>query len=224
MKTWYGVHRLAWLAGAAVVVSGCGSLSPFAEPLEWPSFPLHRTQEPAAPVSPAIAPHVIADFNRPGHRTNDDLSYGAWNSDPGDPTQSCRVRLVDTERVGPEGFGLLIDYDVESPNPAYNGFWLKLPEVPLAAFGALSFSIKGDAQRGFTRRLRLELKDRSHVAGFQLEGITAEWTQVQVPLRAFAGIEALRRATEFVIVFDDETVTEKVGTVYLDNLTFEPTE
>ena len=205
-----------------MVASGCGRLSPFAPPLEWPSLPLERAQEPV--VAPARAAQIIADFDRPGHQTNAGLSYGAWNSDPGDPTQFCRVRLVDAQRVGASGFGLMIEYDVESPNPAYNGFWLKLPEVPLAAFGALSFSIKGDAQRGFTRRLRLELKDRSHVAGFQLEGITAEWTQVQVPLRAFAGIEALRTATEFVIVFDDETVTEKVGTVYLDHLTFEPTE
>ena len=173
-------------------------------------------------MTPARAAQVIADFDRPGHRTNADLPFGAWNGDPGDPTQFCRVRLQEAQRMGTAGFGLMIEYDVESPNPAYNGFWLKLPDVPLAAFGALSFRIKGDAQRGFTRRVRLELKDRAHVAGFQLEGITAEWTQVHVPLRAFAGIEALRMATEFVIVFDDETATEKVGAVYLDDLMFEP--
>ena len=207
-----------------MIASGCGSLSPFAEPLEWPSLPLglERTQEPAAAVPPASTPHVIADFNRPGHRTNDDLPYGAWNSDPGDATQSCRIRLVDTERMGAEGFGLMIEYDVESPNPAYNGFWLKLPNVPVAAFDALSVSIKGDAQRGFTRRLRLELKDRAHVARFQLDGLEAQWKRLRVPLRAFDGIEAIHSATEFVIVFDEETVTEKTGTVYLDDLMFEP--
>ena len=211
---------MVWVAGLSVAASGCGSLSPFAPPLEWPVFPLERIQEPV--LAPARAAQVIADFDRPGHRTNANLPFGAWNGDPGDPTQFCRVRLQDAERIGTAGFGLMIEYDVESPNPAYNGFWLKLPEVPLAAFGALSFWIKGDAQAGFTRRLRLELKDRAHVAGFQLEGITAEWTQVHLPLRVFAGIEALRTATEFVIVFDDETATEKVGTVYLDYLMFEP--
>ena len=212
---------MARVAGLAVVASGCGSLSPFAAPLEWPSFPIERAQEQES-VSPARAPEVIADFDRPGHRTNAGLPYGAWNSDPGDPTQFCRVRLVDAEHMGPSGFGLMIEYDVESPNPAYNGFWMKLPDVPLAAFDALSFAVKGDAQRGFTRRLRLELKDRSHVARFQLENIEPEWKIVRVPLRAFDGIEALRAATEFVIVFDEETVTEKVGTVYFDDLVFEP--
>jgi len=113
---------------------------------------------------------------------------------------------------------------VESPNPAYNGFWLKLPDVPLAAYRTLSFAIKGDPQRGFTRRMRLELKDQSHVARFPLAGIEAQWKLFRVPLNAFEGIETLRTATEFVIVFDEETVTEKVGTVYLDHLTFEPAE
>ena len=205
-----------------MMASGCGSLSPFAEPLEWPAFPIQRAQEPAPPVLPALAPQVIADFNHPGHRTNADLPFGAWNSDPGDPTQFCRVRLVDTERMGQEGFGLLIEYDVESPNPAYNGFWLKLPNVPLRSFGTLSFDIKGEASRGFTRRLQLELKDRSHVARFQLEDIEAQWKHVRVPLGAFDGIGALGPATELVIIFDEETVTEKTGTVYLDNLMLEP--
>jgi hypothetical protein len=172
----------------------------------------------------AATPQVLADFNRSGHRTNADLPFGAWNSDPGDATQFCRVRLVDTERMGTAGYGLLIEYDVESPNPAYNGFWMKLPEVPLAAYRTVSFAIKGDAQRGFTRRLRLELKDRTHIARFTLDGLDAHWKQVRIPLQAFEGIEALRAATEFVIVFDDETVTEKVGTVYLDDLMLEPTE
>ena len=211
---------MVWVAGFAVAASGCGSLSPFTAPLEWPSLPIERAQEAAVPAS---APEVIADFNRPGHRTNAGLPLGAWNSDPGDPTQFCRARLVETERMGPEGFGLMIEYDVESPNPAYNGLWMKLPEVPLAAFGVLSFAIKGDAQRGFTRRVWLELKDRSHVARFRLEGIEADWRTLRVPLREFTGIETLRAATEFVIVFDDETVTEKVGTIYLDDLMLEPT-
>ena len=96
--------------------------------------------------------------------------------------------------------------------------------MPLAAYRTLSFEIKGDPQRGFTRRLRLELKDRSRVAQFPLDGIEAQWKLFRIPLNAFDGFETLRAATELVIVFDEETVTEKVGTVYLDNLTFEPTE
>ena len=168
-------------------------------------------------------PLVIADFDLPGHVTNAGQPFGGWDSDPGDRTQFCRVRLVEAERVGTEGFGLMLEYDVDSPNPAFNGFWMKLPNVSVRAFEALSVSIKGDAERGCTTRVWLELKGHSQVARFRLDGITAEWQQMRIPLREFDGIRRVTDANEFVIVFDDQTVTEKVGVLYLDDVAFEPT-
>lgn len=165
---------------------------------------------------------VIADFNRAGHRTNAGDAFGAWHSDPGDRTQFCRIRLVDHERVGPQGFGLMLEYDVDSPNPAYGGFWMKITQVAVRAFGAVTFDIKGDAARGFTRQLWMELKDGTRVARFRLEGITASWKRMRIPLREFDGITRLRNVTEFVIVIDDETATVQEGALYLDNVVFEP--
>ena len=40
-------------------------------------------------------------------------------------------------------------------------------------------------------------------------------------LSAFRDIEKSQAATEFVIVFDDQTVTQKLGTIYLDEVAFE---
>ncbi len=165
---------------------------------------------------------VLADFNIEGHRTNAGEAFGAWDSDPGDQTQFCRVRLVESEREGESGYGLMLEYDVDSPNPAFNGFWMKLPQIPIRHYEALLLSIKGDASLGFTRRLRLELKGRSQVARFELSGIEADWKRIRIPLSEFDGIGGLREATELVIVFDDETVTERVGTLYIDNVVLEP--
>jgi len=192
---------------------GCATLYPPYRPS------LIRAQEP---IVRATDPALLADFNLTGHRTNAGLPFGAWDSDPGDATQSCRIRLEAGTRVGDDGYGLMIEYDVESPNPAYNGFWMKLPDVPLARYETLSLMVKGEAERGFTRRLWLELKDRDRVARFLLEGITSEWTPMRIPLREFTGIRNIRTANELVLVFDDETVTTKVGTLYLDNIVLEP--
>lgn len=164
---------------------------------------------------------LLADFDRGGHRTNTGEPFGAWEGDPGDRTQSCRVRLVSEERVGQDGFGLMLEYDVESPNPAFNGFWMKLPRLAVREFDTLTFHIKGDAPRGFTRRLWVELKSPSRAARFRLEGIEPSWQRVQIPLGQFDGIARLRELTEFVIVFDDHTVTEPVGAIYLDNVALE---
>ena len=164
----------------------------------------------------------IADFDRGGWRTNLGDPFGGWDHDPEDPTQFCRPRLVDEPRMGGLGYSLKLSYDVESPNPAYNGFWMKLPSVPLRHFSVLSFAVKGDPDAGFTKRVKLELKGaRNQSAVFILDGITAEWTRARVPLGAFRGIEKVQAAKEFVIVFDDETVTQPVGAIYLDEIAFE---
>jgi len=165
---------------------------------------------------------MVADFNRGGWRTNLGDPFGGWDRDPEDPTQFCRPRLVDEPRMGSSGYSLKLSYDVESPNPAYNGFWMKLPLIPIRRFTVLSLAIKGDPEEGFTRRLKLELKDgRRRVADYTLDGITDQWAIVRISLRDFRNAHNLRNATEFVIVFDDEMVTEPVGAIYLDEVAFD---
>ena len=211
------------VSGAVLLASftgGCGAV-----PLAGRSQPAGRAAFWAREqeVPPAVRlPLLIADFDGPGHQTNAGEAFGAWESDPGDRTQSCRIRLVDTVRLGPRGYGLMVEYDVDSPNPAYNGVWMKLPHVRLRDYDALAFSIKGDPDRGFTRTIRLELKGGGRVARFELEGIEKDWKQVEIPLREFEDVAGIWEATEFVIVFEDHAVTERTGALYLDNVVFEP--
>ncbi len=164
----------------------------------------------------------ITNFNEGGWRTAFGDPFGGWDHDPGDRTQYCRVRLVDQPRIGGQGYSLQLEYDVDSPNPAFNGFWLKLPSVHLRDYAALSLYIQGDPDRGYTDRVKVELKDARHVADYLLTGIQGTWTHMHIPLSAFRDIEKVREAKEFVIVFDDHTVTQKTGTLYLDDIAFEP--
>ena len=163
----------------------------------------------------------VAGFDQGGWRTNLGDPFGTWDHDPEDRTQFCRARLVEEPRVGTSGYSLMLDYDVQSPNPAFNGFWMKLPNLPLNRFQALSFSVKGDPERDFTRRIKLELKSKRRSAVYILDGIQSEWVRIRIPLHEFRDIEKIRSAAEFVIVFDDQTVTQPVGTLYLDEVAFE---
>ena len=195
------------LAGVLLSAAGCSTAGLLAEAP--PAF--------AAPAEPVL----LADFNEPRRVTNLGTPYGAWDSDPGDQTQFCRARLVERPRVGEQGYSLMIDYDVDSPNPAFNGVWMQLPSLDLSGHVVLSFMIRGDADRGFTRRVKIELKDGSKSATYLLDGITAEWARQEIPLQAFEGMRRLRRLQEFVIVFEDGVATEKTGTVYLDEVRLE---
>lgn len=181
-----------------------------------------RSESPARLLPDAIVPLLVADFNRSKHETNTGHPFGAWDSDPGDPTHFCRARLVENERIGQTGFSLMLEYDVDSPNPAFNGFWMKLPQVRLRQYGALSFDIKGDRAKGYTHRLMLELKGNSQVARYTLGGISDVWQRVRIPLWDFENVDSVREASEFVIVFEDQSVTQRVGTLYLENVRFEP--
>jgi hypothetical protein len=167
---------------------------------------------------------LVADFSRGGggHVTNLGDPFGPWDLDPADLTQSCRVRLRPAEELAvKQPFVLDIDYDVESPNPGANGVWMKLPRIPLKEYGWLHLVVRGDADRGYTRRLQLELKGSGHVAKLLLEGIEGDWRRLRIPLAAFSEIRRVKQAAEFVIVFEAQTVTEPTGRLSLAEVAFE---
>jgi hypothetical protein len=146
---------------------------------------------------------------------------GAWNKDPADTTQGC-FEMLDTEvKRGNKGASLRLEYDVDSPNPAYNGFWTKLEGRDLSDYNAISFWVKGDPDAGYTTRFKIELKNEKGQAGrFIVTGVTDEWTQVVVPFKNFKGISDFSEMSEFVIVFDDVLATSKEGIIYIDDVVF----
>lgn len=164
---------------------------------------------------------LVDDFDR-GEKPNAlGGDYGAWNKDEADPTQSCVNAFDKASAYGGVGYSLKLDYDVDSPNPAYNGFWMKLQGADVSAYKKLSFYIKGDTARGFSPKIKLELKNGKEVGKYLLTGITDKWQRVSIPLSSFAGISDWSKLTEFVIVFDDLNSSPKVGTIYLDEIMFE---
>ena len=170
----------------------------------------------------AAANLVIADFDsgkKPNALGGD---FGSWDKDPSDPTQSCKIAFDQANTMNGTGYALRLDYDVDSPNPAYNGFWMKLQDMDLTLYQALTVYIKGDAARGFTPKIRLELKNGAGEVGhYTLSGVTGQWQRVRIPLQEFDGLTDWSHMTELVLVFDDANSVPKTGTLYLDNMAFE---
>jgi len=164
---------------------------------------------------------LVDDFNR-GEKPNAlGGDYGSWNKDESDPTQGCANSFDKNGAYGGVGYALRLDYDVDSPNPAYNGFWMKLQGTDVSKYKTLVFYAKGDAERGYTDKVKLELKNGKEVGKYTLKGVTDEWQRFSIPLKEFAGLSGFTGMTEFVVVFDDLTSTKKVGTIYLDEISFE---
>lgn len=166
---------------------------------------------------------VVADFNQGENLTNFGESFGAWDKDANDLTQSCKMSFAADDALGEKnGKSLELDYDVDSPNPAYNGFWLKISNAKIADFDTLSFYLKGDANTGFTSKIKIELKDKKKgKATFFVENITAQWQKISLILdtKSFDKNDS-KPLEEFVIVFDDLNSKPKTGRIFIDQIEF----
>jgi hypothetical protein len=165
---------------------------------------------------------IIADFDSGDKPNNIKGDFGTWNRDEADPTQGCKMNFNNEILHNAKGFCLQFDYDVDSPNPAYNGFWMNLEAQNLSQYDKLTFWVKGDEKAGFSSKIKIELKNsKGEVGKYTLTGITKDWQQVSIPVKQFAGLADLTSMKEFVVVFDDITCAgNKKGTIYIDDIAF----
>ena len=163
---------------------------------------------------------VIANFDSGDKPNNLGGDFGAWDKDPNDTTQGCKTNFTSDVKHGGNGFSVQLDYDVDSPNPAYNGFWMKLPNQDATKYDKLSFWVKGDGVAGFSQKIKLELKNsKGEVGRYTYDNISKDWQEAVIPLGSFSGLTDLSSITEFVIVFDDMTCSaKKQGTIYIDDI------
>lgn len=165
---------------------------------------------------------MIADFDSGDKPNNIGGDFGAWNKDPNDDTQGCEMSFADEDAAGKkDGKSIRLDYDVESTNPAYNGFWMKFNGMDASAYKTLNFYIRGDAQAGFSKRVKIELKDTSNKPSpYLVSGITDKWQKISVPFEKFRRVTDWKAMNEFTVVFDDINSVPKKGTIYIDNISF----
>lgn len=165
---------------------------------------------------------IVADFDTGDKPTNIGGDFGAWDKDPNDETQLCQMSFESDDALGDKlGYSIRLDYDVDSPNPAYNGFWMKLNDLDVTTYNTVNFYIKGDTTAGFTKRVKIELKDSTkQPAPFILSGLTDQWQKFSIPFEKFRRIKNWDALNEFVVVFDDINSNPKTGTIFVDHITF----
>ncbi|MFC1808595.1 carbohydrate binding domain-containing protein [Candidatus Omnitrophota bacterium] len=163
---------------------------------------------------------MMLDFDTGDKPNNLGGDFGAWDKDPNDDTQTAVIgfNFGDDPSGNADGYSLQVDYDVDSPNPAYNGFWTKLEGEDFSNYDTLNLYIKGDETAGFTKRIKLELKDFQSSSPFILNGITSDWQKFQIPFEKFTRIKDWSSMNELVIVFDDVNSSPKVGTIFIDQI------
>jgi len=164
---------------------------------------------------------VIADFDTGDKPNNIGGDFGGWDKDPNDESQGTQMSFdTDDSQGDASGYAIRLDYDVDSPNPAYNGFWMKLNGEDATAYNTLDFYVKGDAKLGYTKRFKIELKDMTNKpSAYIVSGVTDQWQKISIPFEKFRRIENWNSLNEFVIVFDDINSSPKTGGILIDQVT-----
>lgn len=166
---------------------------------------------------------VVADFNDSQNTNNLGREIEVWLKEDGsDSTQTCQMSFVEDDALGnPTGRSLRMDYDVDSPNPAYNGVRTDLNNLDASGYKTLNFYVRGDAEKGFGKRLKIELiGPEKRPSPYVFEGVTSEWQKVTIPLSEFWVIQDWTQLQKFVVVFADIVSDPKSGTIYLDHIHF----
>lgn len=163
---------------------------------------------------------LIADFDKGSKPNNVGGDFGAWDKDPTDKTQYAREGFDNVNTRTGSGYSMRISYDVDSPNAAYNGFWMKLGNYDASKSKKLVFWAKGDDKKGCTSRIKVELKNASERGSYYVDGVGPQWTKFEVPFEEF-NVSDLTAVTEVVIVFEDHTSVPKEGIIYFDDFSIE---
>ncbi len=201
----------------------------------------------ALTAKPSLRSLLLEDFNKEGMETQEaeqfiglsNRRYGIWNKayspyEESDPDwQGCKISFSTDDVLG-EGRSARLDYDVESGETAYNGFFLRLNGENFSAYDTLNLYLRGDGENGFPLRIKMELKNshkryqaqsQTWIKGtsfpYVLSGITNGWKKFSIPLANF-GPKHLPKdwsdMHELDLIFDDVNSRPKVGTVYIDQI------
>ncbi len=192
-----------------------------ANPAKAPDVLAKEVAKQSAATSTDVGQLMVADFDSGDKPNNLGGDFGAWDKDPNDDTQGCSMSFVPDDPHGnPDGFALRLDYDVDSPTPAYNGLYMKLENANGLPFNTLSFYVRGASNR-FTKQMKIELKTADHRSSFYVvSGFTSEWQEIQIPLKEFKGIKSGSALSELIMVFDDVNTAPKKGTLLIDQISF----
>lgn len=211
------------------------------------AFPLYAEEpvlpemNPEVPTAHQPTEVVIADFESGTLENNLAGESGSWNMDPMDENNSYTDADIVTavQKDGTEGQVLRLTYSVESELPSQNGFWTKLKDMDAVDYDHLEFDVKGDAEEGFTKQFKIEIKkfkDAERIekikSAFEIP-VSSEWTTISIPLNKMTGLidfadpkawenpaVSRKNLDELVVVFQDRHVTKKQGVIYLDNIKF----
>ncbi|MDD4878862.1 MAG: hypothetical protein PHR22_00200 [Candidatus Omnitrophica bacterium] len=179
--------------------------------------------------NPAFAKDLILASFETADKSDLGTEMGTWSSNPLDSSQGTTMKIIPMYYGVPgknaaDNHVVKITYDVATTGAALNGFYIMLNKLDLTPYKKMSMMIKGDVDYGFTTKFKVTLTNSGgQRSSYVLKGITGDWQLVSIPMQGFRASGTMRdmgSMLEMDITFDDMTVDNKNGVLYVDEIKF----
>lgn len=181
--------------------------------------------------SASTEPILVADFSDGQMKTKvDDGAMGAWNMNPKDPDQYCKISIDKAPRDSSPS--LALDYSIQTtpPQRAKAGVWMKFGDLDLSHYNTIEIELKGDADQLYPKSVSFEIKATKPdhpgdkvSASWIVEELGSDWKTFRIPLWRMNGISNWTDVKEMVITFVDRLCDIKKGRIYVRKITINKT-
>ena len=202
------------------VKRGCERIAEYSQPSDpnWLAELRRRDREPLPPVTrpktAGPAEVLVADFeNGDAVRNRVSGANTTFTRDAADTTVSLSLR-IDQDATRP-GKCLRVDYDMDSPNPAFGGLTFDLNKADASGCDTLVLRL-----RGTPAKAKFELHGRGGGGAKYVVGIKPDaWTEIAIPFIDFGGmITDWGEMHRIVIVLEDRISEPRTGTLWVDDV------
>ncbi len=113
-----------------------------------------------------------------------------------------------------------INYNLEYPYPAVKTFSLSIPEMNVAKYKALQFSVRA-LDTGTPGTVRIEVKNKRNETAFVfIEHVDRGWKNYQIPFERFQQISDWSEISEISFVLESWNTQDKQGIILIDGVCF----
>jgi hypothetical protein len=163
---------------------------------------------------------LVDDFEskRPGNQLNGITA--AWQKNPRDSGQYCRVSWVDDDRDGGRSSALRLLYSASSYE--YTGYSSKLNGFDIRPYQGITFWARGG--REFEPvPFKVEFRNNYRSLYHYVFNLTRQWQKITIPFTKFSNfgkIDEWDNVSELVFVFEGRSTKPVGGCLYLDDVGF----
>ncbi len=113
-----------------------------------------------------------------------------------------------------------VKYNLKQPYPQVTDFSIKIPQVNIDKYKALSFSIRG-LEEGYPDVVKIVLKNkRNEISFFHIQGVKLKWNRYNIPFSEFHNITDWMSLDEVSFVLEGWNVAKKKGIILIDDVCF----